>query len=159
MGMNVGSNDDDDVMLDVNMTPLIDVMLVLIIMFIITIPIPNNAININLPNGAPPPQSNEKPPEIINLPNGAPPPQSNEKPPEIINLKLDAQGKIFWNDQPVENKQALENLLMTVAKKSEQDQIKLQPDRMTEYKQVAMVMAMAQRLNITKIGIESNASL
>lgn len=48
MGMNVGSN-DDDVMLDVNMTPLIDVMLVLIIMFIITIPIPNNAININLP--------------------------------------------------------------------------------------------------------------
>ncbi len=140
MGMNVGSNNDDDVMLDVNMTPLIDVMLVLIIMFIITIPMPNNAININLPNGAPPPQS-------------------NEKPPEIINLKLDAQGKIFWNDQPVENKQALENLLMTVAKKSEQDQIKLQPDRMTEYKQVAMVMAMAQRLNITKIGIESNASL
>ncbi|QDK98662.1 biopolymer transporter ExbD [Acinetobacter tandoii] len=140
MGMNVGSNDDDDVMLDVNMTPLIDVMLVLIIMFIITIPIPNNAININLPNGAPPPQS-------------------NEKPPEIINLKLDAQGNIFWNDQPVENKQTLESLLMTVAKKSEQDQIKLQPDRMTEYKQVAMVMAMAQRLNITKIGIESNASL
>lgn len=140
MGMNVGSNDDDDVLLDVNMTPLIDVMLVLIIMFIITIPIPNNAININLPNGATPPQS-------------------NEKPPEIINLKLDAQGKIFWNGQPVENKQALENLFMTVSKKSEQDQIKLQPDRMTEYKQVAMVMAMAQRLNITKIGIESNASL
>ena len=140
MGMNVGSHDDDDVLLDVNMTPLIDVMFVLIIMFIITIPIPNNAININLPNGAPPPQS-------------------NEKPPEIINLKLDAQGKIFWNGQPVENKQALENLFMTVSKKSEQDQIKLQPDRMTEYKQVAMVMAMAQRLNITKIGIESNASL
>ena len=139
MGMNVGSNDDDDVMLDVNMTPLIDVMLVLIIMFIITIPIPNNAININLPNGAPPPAS-------------------NEKPPEIINLKLDAQGKIFWNDQPVENKQALESLFMTVAKKSDQDQIKLQPDRMTEYKQVAMVMAMAQRLNISKIGIESNAT-
>ena len=105
MGMNVGSHDDDDVLLDVNMTPLIDVMLVLIIMFIITIPIPNNAININLPNGAPPPQS-------------------NEKPPEIINLKLDAQGKIFWNGQPVENKQALENLFMTVSKKSEQDQIK-----------------------------------
>jgi len=134
MGMNVGSNDDDDVLLDVNMTPLIDVMLVLIIMFIITIPIPNNAININLPNGAPPPQS-------------------NEKPPEIINLKLDAQGKIFWNGQPVENKQALENLFMTVSKKSEQDQIKLQPDRMTEYKQVAMVMAMAQRLNITELRV------
>jgi biopolymer transport protein ExbD len=65
--------------------------------------------------------------------------------------------KIFWNDQPVENKQALDSLLMTMAKKAEQDQIKLQHDRMTEYKQVAMVMAMAQRLNITKIGIESKS--
>ena len=46
---------------------------------------------------------------------------------------LDTQNRNFWNDQPVENKQALESLLMTVAKKSEQDQIKLQPDRMTEY--------------------------
>lgn len=55
MGMNVGSNQDDDVMLDVNMTPLIDVMLVLLIMFIITIPLPNNSININLPNGTPQP--------------------------------------------------------------------------------------------------------
>lgn len=54
MGMNVGSNQDDDVMLDVNMTPLIDVMLVLLIMFIITIPLPNNSINIDLPNGTPP---------------------------------------------------------------------------------------------------------
>ena len=50
MGMNVGSNQDDDVMLDVNMTPLIDVMLVLLIMFIITIPLPNNSIKIDLPN-------------------------------------------------------------------------------------------------------------
>ena len=67
MGMNVGpKSGEDDVMLDVNMTPLIDVMLVLLIMFIITIPIPNNAININLPNGAPPPPTDQKPPETIN---------------------------------------------------------------------------------------------
>ena len=83
MGMNVGSNqDDEDVMLDVNMPPLIDVMLVLLIMFIITIPLPNNAININLPNGTPPPVQ--------------------EKPPEIVELRLDAQGKMFWNEQAVE---------------------------------------------------------
>ena len=89
MSMNVGSNkDDDEVMLDVNMTPLIDVMLVLLIMFIITIPIPNNSVNIDLPNGAPP--------------------LTNEKPPEPITLKIDAKGKISWNGQPVENKQALE---------------------------------------------------
>ncbi|RKG38146.1 ExbD/TolR family protein [Acinetobacter rongchengensis] len=138
MGMNVGSNkDDDDVMLDVNMTPLIDVMLVLLIMFIITIPIPNNSINIDLPNGAPPPPT-------------------NEKPPEPITLRIDAQGKLFWNGQPVENKQALEVLFAGVAQKSDQDQIKVQPDKMSEYKDVAMVMAAAQRLNVKKIGIAAN---
>ncbi|WP_151802727.1 ExbD/TolR family protein [Acinetobacter guillouiae] len=137
MGMNVGANkDDDDVMLDVNMTPLIDVMLVLLIMFIITIPIPNNAINIDLPNGAPPP--------------------TNEKPPEPVTLRIDPQGKIFWNDQAVENKQALEVLFGGVAQKSDQDPIKVQPDKLTEYKDVAMVMAAAQRLNVKKIGIAAS---
>lgn len=136
MGMNVGSNqDDEDVMLDVNMTPLIDVMLVLLIMFIITIPLPNNAININLPNGTPPVQ---------------------EKPPEIVELRLDAQGKMFWNEQAVESKQALEALFQTVAQKADQDQIKLKADRATEYKYIAMVMAAAQRLDVKKIGIVSN---
>jgi len=137
MGMNVGANkDDDDVMLDVNMTPLIDVMLVLLIMFIITIPIPNNAINIDLPNGSPPP--------------------TNEKPPEPVTLRIDPQGKIFWNDQAVENKQALEVLFAGVAQKSDQDPIKVQPDKLTEYKDVAMVMAAAQRLNVKKIGIAAS---
>ena len=137
MGMNVGSNkDDDDVMLDVNMTPLIDVMLVLLIMFIITIPIPNNSVNIDLPNGAPP--------------------LSNEKPPEPITLKIDAKGKISWNGQPVENKQALEVMFAGVAQQKEQDTIKVQPDKLTEYKDVAMVMAAAQRLNVRKIGIASS---
>lgn len=137
MGMNVGANkDDDDVMLDVNMTPLIDVMLVLLIMFIITIPIPNNAINIDLPNGAPPP--------------------TNEKPPEPVTLRIDPQGKIFWNDQAVENKQSLEVLFAGVAQKSDQDPIKVQPDKLTEYKDVAMVMAAAQRLNVKKIGIAAS---
>ncbi|MEG2462141.1 MAG: biopolymer transporter ExbD, partial [Acinetobacter sp.] len=136
MGMNVGSNqDDEDVMLDVNMTPLIDVMLVLLIMFIITIPLPNNAININLPNGTPPVQ---------------------EKPPEIVELRLDAQGKMFWNEQAVESKQALEALFQTVAQKADQDQIKLKADRATEYKYIAMVMAAAQRLDVKKIGVVSN---
>src|SRR5690606_22962590 len=136
MGMNVGSNQDDDVMLDVNMTPLIDVMLVLLIMFIITIPIPNNSINIDLPNGTPPP--------------------TNEKPPEPVTLRIDAQGKLFWNGQPVANKQALETLFAGVAQQADQDTIKVQPDKMTEYKDVAMVMAAAQRLNVKKIGVSAN---
>ncbi|WP_313043544.1 biopolymer transporter ExbD [Acinetobacter sp.] len=136
MGMNVGSDKDDDVMLDVNMTPLIDVMLVLLIMFIITIPIPNNSINIDLPNGTPPP--------------------TNEKPPEPVTLRIDAQGKLFWNGQPVANKQALETLFASVAQQADQDTIKVQPDKMTEYKDVAMVMAAAQRLNVKKIGVSAN---
>ncbi|WP_180058897.1 biopolymer transporter ExbD [Acinetobacter sp. YH12227] len=136
MGMNVGSDKDDDVMLDVNMTPLIDVMLVLLIMFIITIPIPNNSINIDLPNGTPPP--------------------TNEKLPEPVTLKIDAQGKLFWNGQAVANKQALETLFAGVAQQADQDTIKVQPDKMTEYKDVAMVMAAAQRLNVKKIGVSAN---
>ncbi|AZP29545.1 MULTISPECIES: ExbD/TolR family protein [Acinetobacter] len=136
MGMNVGSNNDDDVMLEVNMTPLIDVMLVLIIMFIITIPTPNNAININLPNGTPPP--------------------TNEKPPEVIDVRIDAVGKVFWNNQEVSDRKALETLFQGVVAKKDQDQIKLKPDQMAEYKNVAMVMATAQRLGVTKIGIVSS---
>ena len=105
-------------------------------MFIITIPLPNNAININLPNGTPPPVQ--------------------EKPPEIVELRLDAQGKMFWNEQAVESKQALEALFQTVAQKADQDQIKLKADRATEYKYIAMVMAAAQRLDVKKIGVVSN---
>ncbi|WP_445115846.1 ExbD/TolR family protein [Acinetobacter sp. WZC-1] len=136
MGMNTGSNHDDDVMMEVNMTPLIDVMLVLIIMFIITIPTPNNAININLPNGTPPP--------------------TREKPPEVVDLRIDATGQSFWNEKPVTDRQALEILLQGVARKKDQDQIRLQPDQQAEYKNVALVMATAQRLGVTKIGIVSN---
>ena len=120
MGMNVGpKSGEDDVMLDVNMTPLIDVMLVLLIMFIITIPIPNNAININLPNGAPPPPT-------------------DQKPPETINLRVDAQGRIFWNDQAVDDRQALKVLFESVAQKADQDQIKFKPDPQAEYKKYAL---------------------
>ncbi|ENW93553.1 ExbD/TolR family protein [Acinetobacter sp. NIPH 298] len=138
MGMNVGpKSSEDDVMLDVNMTPLIDVMLVLLIMFIITIPIPNNAININLPNGTPPPPT-------------------DQKPPETINLRVDAQGQIFWNDQTVADRQALKALFDSVTQKADQDQIKFKPDPQAEYKNIAMVMALAQQSNVTKIGIVSN---
>lgn len=136
MGMNVGSNNEDDVMMEVNMTPLIDVMLVLIIMFIITIPTPNNAININMPNGTPPPNV--------------------EKPPEVVKLRVDHAGQMFWNDQPVANRQALEVLFQGVVSKKDQDQIQLKPDQDAEYKNVAMVMATAQRLGVSKIGIVSS---
>jgi biopolymer transport protein ExbD len=82
--------------------------------------------------------------------------QIRKKPLEIVELRLDAQGKMFWNEQAVESKQALEALFQTVAQKADQDQIKLKADRATEYKYIAMVMAAAQRLDVKKIGVVSN---
>lgn len=70
-----------------------------------------------------------------------------------MELRLDAQGKIFWNEQPVANTQALENLFKTVAQKADQDQIKIKADRATEYKHIAMVMAAAQRLEVKKLAL------
>nr|WP_174506189.1 biopolymer transporter ExbD [Acinetobacter sp. Marseille-Q1620] len=133
---NSKQQDEDDLMLEVNMTPLIDVMLVLIIMFIITIPIPNNAIHIQLPSAAPP--------------------VTSEKPPETINLMINAQGKIFWNEKELHDIQALEVLFKNTLKKREQDLIKIKPDQQVEYKNVATVMALAQRLGIKKISIVSS---
>ncbi len=82
-------------------------LLVLIFLFIITAcrSAPNNAININLPNGTPPP--------------------TNEKPPEIIDVRIDAAGKVFWNNQQVSDRKALETLFQGVVAKKDQDQIKL----------------------------------
>ncbi len=72
-------------------------MLVLIIMFIITIPAPDNAININLPNGTPPP--------------------TNEKPPEVIDVRIDSTGQVFWNNQQVSDRKALETFFKVLLPK------------------------------------------
>ncbi|SDB87742.1 ExbD/TolR family protein [Acinetobacter boissieri] len=126
------SDDDGDVMLEVNMTPLIDVMLVLIIMFIITIPIPNNAININMP---------------------APSPPTNEKPPEVVTINIKPNGDILWNGERVADKTILEARLTAVSKQAEQDQVHIKPEAQASYKDVALVMAAAQRLGVKNMGI------
>ena len=138
MGMNVGSGsaDDDEVMIDINTTPLIDVMLVLLIMFIITIPIQTHAVKMNMPVPS----------------NAAPPP----KPPEIIRIDVDFDGTIGWNGEIIPDRATLESKLQQVAQEADQPEVHLRPNKLVTYKVVAMIMASAQRLGVTKIGIVGN---
>ncbi len=139
MGMNVGSTSEDEdggVMVDINTTPLIDVMLVLLIMFIITIPIQTHAVKMNMPVPS----------------NAAPPP----KPPEIIRIDVDFDGTIGWNGEIIADRGALEAKLAAVAAQPDQPEVHLRPNKLVTYKVVAMIMASAQRLGVTKIGIVGN---
>ena len=139
MGMSVGNSDDNaDVMVDINTTPLIDVMLVLLIMFIITIPIQTHAVKMNMP-----------------VPNNAAPPP---KPPEIVRIDLDFDGTIGWNGEIIEagNRAAIEQRLFAIAQMPDQPEVHLRPNKLVTYKHVAMIMATAQRLGVTKIGIVGN---
>jgi biopolymer transport protein ExbD len=134
MSMNVGSGADGDpeVMLDINTTPLIDVMLVLIIMLIITIPIQTHAVKLNMPVGNPPP-----------------PPT----PPEVITIEVDFDGTILWNGDTVGDRPTLEAKFRGAAAQPMQPEFHLRPNKLVTYKHVAGVMATAQRLGITKIGL------
>ena len=134
MAMQVGEQSSDEVMIDINTTPLIDVMLVLIIMLIITIPIQTHAVKMNMPVG----------------PSSAPP-----KPPEIVRIDIDFDGTIGWNGTVVQ-KDELINRLAQVAQQPDQPEVHLRPNKLVTYKVVAMVMANAQRLGVTKIGLIGN---
>ena len=141
MSMNVGSagsDDDPEVMVDINTTPLIDVMLVLLIMFIITIPIQTHAVKMNMP--------------VPN--NAAPPPQ----PPEVIRIDVDFDGTISWNGEVIQpgDRGTIETRLASVAAMPDQAEVHLRPNKLVVYKHVAMIMATAQRLGVTKIGIVGN---
>ena len=135
MAMNVGSQGDDDMLVEMNTTPLIDVMLVLLIMFIITIPVQTHAVKMNMP---------------VNTP--ATPP----KPPEIVRIDIDAQGQIGWNGELVAGRADLQARLYRLSLRPDQPEVHLRPNKAVPYKHVAMVMAQAQRLGVSKIGIIGN---
>ena len=134
MAMQVGEGSSDEVMIDINTTPLIDVMLVLIIMLIITIPIQTHAVKMNMPIA----------------PSAQPP-----KPPEIVRIDIDFDGTIGWNGTVVQ-KDELISRLAQVAQLPDQPEVHLRPNKLVTYKVVAMVMANAQRLGVTKIGLIGN---
>ncbi len=136
MAMNLGSGgSDDEPMNEMNMTPLIDVMLVLLIMFIITIPIQTHAVKMNMPVA----------------PNAAPP-----TPPQIVRIDVDFDGTIGWNGEIVADRGQLEARLAGIAAQADQPEVHLRPNKLVTYKVVAMILASAQRLGVTKIGIVGN---
>jgi biopolymer transport protein ExbD len=135
MGMSVGSGGaeaDPEVMIDINTTPLIDVMLVLIIMLIITIPVQTHAVKLNMPVGNPPP-----------------PPV----PPEVVTVEVDFDGTILWNGETIADRPTLEARLTRAAAQPVQPEFHLRPNKLVTYKHVAGVMASAQRLGVTKMGL------
>jgi len=126
---------DPDVMVDINTTPLIDVMLVLLIMLIITIPIQTHAVKLNMPVGTPPPP-------LV--------------PPEVVTIEVDFDGTVIWNGRVLPDRQALEERLRAAAEMPVQPEVHLRPNKLVKYASVAMVMASAQRLGMKKIGLIGN---
>jgi biopolymer transport protein ExbD len=138
MSMNVGSGSgsgEPQVMLDINTTPLIDVMLVLLIMLIITIPVQLHSVNLNMPVGTPPPPLVE---------------------PVVVTIDVDFDGTVLWNGEVVPDRHALELRLQAAAAQPVQPEVHIRPNKLVEYKSVAMVLASAQRLGVTKLGMVGN---
>jgi biopolymer transport protein ExbD len=137
MGMNVSSGSSDAPMCDVNTTPLIDVMLVLLVMLIVTLPIMSNAVKLDMPR-----------------PNDNPPP---DVPPEVINIEIDPDGTMVWNSQTVPDIKTLDSYFRQEAMKDPQPEIHLRPDRRARYDVVANVMASEQRAKMVRMGFTNVA--
>ena len=130
MAMGSLSDSDDDFNPEINTTPLVDVMLVLLIIFIITIPVINQSVKIDLPRATS---------------------QAQDLKPENINLDIDAQGQIYWNREAIDASQ-LQIRIATAAQKTPQPELHLRAERTTQYEKVAQVMAAAQTGGLSKIG-------
>jgi len=134
MGMQVGGAEDSS-MMDINTTPLIDVMLVLLIMFIITIPVMTHAVKLDMPRGE-----------------SVPPPV----PPVVVNIEVDFDGTVLWDGTAVPDEPTLLSYLANAAKQDPQPEIHLRPNKRVKYDHVAKVLAASQRLGIRKIGFVGN---
>jgi biopolymer transport protein ExbD len=122
-------------MMEMNTTPLIDVMLVLIIMLIVTLPVMTHAVKLDMPR-----------------PDNAPPPVQ----PEMVTIVIDYDGTILWNDTAVPNLATLERYFKAEAQKVPQPQVAIRPDARARYDAVAQVLASAQRNRIEKMGLIGN---
>jgi len=137
MSMNVSSSGSDEPMCDVNTTPLIDVMLVLLVMLIVTLPTQNHAVKLDMP-----------------VPNDLPPPTEQ---PEVIDVEIDFDGTIVYNGTPVPNIDTLDSYFRRAAAQDVQPEIHLRPNRRAKYDAVANVMASAQRNRLVKMGFTNVA--
>ena len=134
MGMNVNAGDseiDDKPMSEINTTPLVDVMLVMLIIFLITIPVITQSVKVDLPKAA-------------NIP--------TQTKPENINIAVDKEGNVFWNTMMVPTQDALLERLKAVAVLDPQPEIHVRGDRGTAYEHVGRVIVLVQRAGIQKVG-------
>jgi len=120
---------------EINTTPLIDVLLVLIVTLIITLPMMTQAVNLDLPQSPP----------------------RDQAPPEVVNLDIDFDGTVVWNGTPVANFEQLEGYFRAESRKTPQPEIHLRPDPYVKYDVVAKVLAAAQRNRLRRIGFVNSA--
>lgn len=136
MAMSVPADDDDgEVMCEMNTTPLIDVMLVLLIMLIITIPIQTHAVKLNMPSNSS---------------------SAASEPPKVVQIAIAADGTVRWDGESVGDRRGLESRIADAARLTPQPEVHVRPDGSARYEVVAMVMASSQRLGLTKIGVTGN---
>ncbi len=131
MSMSVGSDQDDKPMSEINTTPLVDVMLVLLIIFLITVPVITQSVKVELPKAA-------------NIP--------TQTKPENINIAVDKDGNVYWNTSLVPTQEALLDRLKSVAVLDPQPEIHVRGDKHTQYESIGRVMVLCQRSGILKVG-------
>jgi biopolymer transport protein ExbD len=132
MHIRAGTEPDPEPLVDINTTPLVDVLLVLLVMLIITIPIQLHAVDVEMPGRS------------------APLPQA---PPVVVQLDVQPGGRYAWNGEPVADRAALEQKLREAAQQAEQPEIHLRPHPQAKYDAVAAALSSAQRLGLAKIGL------
>jgi len=128
-----GAGAEDQPILDVNTTPLIDVMLVMLVMLIITIPIQLHSVNLNLPIGAPPPASEVK--------------------PEVVKIDIDNSSTIYWNGSPVADRGELNSRLQAAAAQAQPPEVHVRPNKFAKYNSFVEVMVALKRNGLTKMGV------
>ncbi|MBN3725773.1 ExbD/TolR family protein [Burkholderia sp. Ac-20379] len=135
MNTSFGDDDDDGLMNEINMTPLVDVMLVLLIIFLVTLPAIHHAVKIDLPHASS---------------------QKVEEKPKTIDLAIQADGTVMWNDQAV-SKAELDAKIAEAAKIEPQPELHIRADHKIAYENVAEVMSAAQAGGLTKLGFVTEA--
>ncbi|MGI9134386.1 MAG: ExbD/TolR family protein [Rhodoferax sp.] len=133
MSMNVGSasNSEPEVLMDINTTPLIDVMLVLLVMLIITIPIQLHAVNLDMPVGAPP---------------------INNIKPEKIQIDIDEASVVYWQGLPVSAAE-LERNMDSIGQLTAQPEVHIRPNKASQYAVFANVLSTSKRKGLTKMAV------
>ncbi len=129
--------DDNEPLAEINMVPLIDVMLVLLVIFIVTAPLLTHAVKVDLPRAS----------STVNV-----------TKPENVQLAIDAQGRVYWNGEPVDDS-ALNERFADAAARQPQPELHIRAERTTPYEKVAQVMSEAARRGLTRIGFVTDPSM